>query len=515
VGLKGAFWGAGKLNLGMATTAVGLGVGSRISDLALNRKTYLDGQTGKYDAGLGADRIWVGASDKGALATDIVTLLVARGALGKLNMATDGALTSNKLWSTMAVGGVFGVSQGSVSEVIRQSRAGTFEPGQFAMHALMSGATSMAGAAIGGVGAQRMALAEAEKSGLLTKPLAETSEIPGVNSANLVGLSIRDARPNFPGSASREYRITGGDLNVSETLAKSTAAIAFSRVREIQPGGALGPEQNLLVQHVGDGIPVNAALAAKADIVATCNPGMLPLTVAAKHIMPSVQETLWLTQKPGGRLSFTERLAEALSPGAPQPVALGNRSVSDILKDPSTLERIYAQPNPHDLGLYSDVLKGFKIPAKQVLVGGADSLVVELADDSILKITHQQWNPEWGHRTYRNPQGQIIQFDAKIIGVPKTFDRPDGMATYYIQERAQTPVSEAGVMTFADKLKQDGAYSFWDRDATQLGTVDIGNGKRVLRLLDYDAVRPPHLVPKDLKTPHEDRFDREDRFGRY
>ena len=49
----------------------------------------------------------------------------------------------------------------------------------------------------------------------------------------------------------------------------------------------------------------------------------------------------------------------------------------------------------------------------------------------------------------------------------------------------------------------------------QLGTVNRGNGHPTLVLLDYDAVRPPHLVPKDLKTPHEERFDWEDRFGRY
>ena len=518
--LKGAFMAAAKFNLGMSTTAVGLGVTSRFSDLAFNRKTYLDSQTGGYDAKLGAGRVWAGTADKGALVSDIITFAVARGALGKLNSATDGALTANKLWSNMAVGGVFGLSQGSVAEVIRQGHGGTFEPGQFARRTLLSGATSMAGAAFGGAGIQRMIAAEAEQSALAAKPLPEVAGVEsGRSFASLP--NIREARSNFSGSTSRQYQIVGGDRNVSGPLAGSLGAAVFARVREVGAGGVLGLEQNLLVQHTADGIPLNAALAAKADIVATCNPEMLPPGVRAKHIMPSVQETLWLTQKAGGRLNFTERLAEALSPGASQPVALGNRSVSDILKDPKTLDRIYSKPNPHDLGFYSDALRGFKIPAKQVLVGGADSLVLELADDSILKITHQEWNPDWGRRTYTDAQGNVHRFDARIIGQPTTFKRSDGVATYYIQERATTPVRESSVSIFANRLDQDGKYSFWDRDPTQLGTVDIGNGRRGLVLLDYDAVRPPHLVPRDMKRPHEDRFDRddrfdwEDRFGRY
>jgi len=203
--------------------------------------------------------------------------------------------------------------------------------------------------------------------------------------------------------------------------------------------------------------------------------------------------------------------------GEAQPVALGKSgpvSVSEILRDPSTLDKLNNK-GVHDLGLYADVLKGFKTPAKRVIMGGADSVVLELADNNILKITHQIWRPEWGFRTYRNAQGQEVRFDAKIIGKPQTFDRPDGMATYYLQERAETNVRESTVPIFAHRLQQDGRWAFWDRDYTQLGTVPLKDGGRGLVLLDYDAVRAPHLVPKDLKTPHQDRFEQEDRFGRY
>ncbi|MBS1998620.1 MAG: hypothetical protein JSS86_19985 [Cyanobacteria bacterium SZAS LIN-2] len=507
--LKGAYSAASKFNLGMATTAVGLGVGSRITDLALNRKTYLDAATGTYDAGLGLNRVVAGATDAGALTSDIVSLVVARGALGKLNQATDGALTNNKALSNMAVGAVFGLSKGSSDEVIRQSREGVFEPGKFLSHTLTSGATSLIGSAIGGAANMRAASrGEAATESLNLKVAPATDS-----------LKIADARTNFPGSTSREYIVTSGETNVAANMARSLAAFSFLKVREVKPGGALMPEQNMLIQHGGKDIPLKGELAAKADLIASCDPASLPVEFRAKHIMPSVQESLWLSQSGGNRLTFAARLAEIFKPGSVrtpdmQPVPLGHPSVSELLQHPSTLDKLNVR-GVHDLGLYSEVLKGFKTPAKRVMGSGADSVVLELADDNILKITHQVWRPEWGFRTYRNAEGREIRFDAAIIGKPQTFDRPDGMATYYIQERAQAGVQESTVQVFADRLRKDGRWEFWDRDFTQLGTIPLKDGGRGLVLLDYDAVRAPNLVPRDLKVRHEDRFDKEDRYDRW
>ena len=480
--LKGTYAAAGKFNLGMATTAVGLGVTSRFTDLTLNRKTYLDETTGAYDSSLGLQRVVAGTTDAGALTSDIVSLIVARGALGKLNQATEGALLNNKIVSNMAVGAVFGLTKGSSDEVIRQTREGVFQPGEFASRTLFTGFSGLAGAGLGGV------------------------------------FSPRTVATNFGGAHSREYVISGGNTSpdVASRLASSQSAFSFLKVREVKPGGGLAPEQNMLVQHGGENIPIKTELAAKADVIASCNANCLPEGLRSKHIMPSLQSSLWLTQK-GNHISFADRRIGAFTVGEAQPVALGKSgpvSVSEILRNPTTLDKLNNK-GVHDLGLYADVLKGFKVPAKRVIMGGADSVVLELADESILKITHQTWRPEWGFRTYRNAQGQEVRFDARIIGKPQTFDRPDGMATYYIQERAVTDVRESTVPIFAHRLQQDGRWAFWDRDYTQLGTVPLKDGGRGLVLLDYDAVRAPHLVPKDLKVPHEDRFTKEDRFDRW
>jgi hypothetical protein len=48
-------------------------------------------------------------------------------------------------------------------------------------------------------------------------------------------------------------------------------------VREVKADGQLGPIQRLLVQHTDNTTAISSALAAKADLIATCNPKALPL----------------------------------------------------------------------------------------------------------------------------------------------------------------------------------------------------------------------------------------------
>lgn len=565
VGLKASFAYAASHNWGIAGSAVGLGVASRVAEVTLNRSTYESGN-GQYSAGLGASRIFAASTDTSALASDAISFVVARGALGKLNQS--GALVESKMLSSVVAGGIFGASKGSSDEVIRQVKAGVFEPGQFATHVAAGAATNMIGAAIGAKAGEIRALNPSASTNFkasesLVKPAADL-----VKPADVLGkpadvlakaadgttqhfepAAINQAQRNFPGSTSREYKMVGTILPLAEMMAASKQAVALTRVREVKAGGELGPEQTLLVQH-HDGVPIsskgtgkgtstesgresdsrtgkagdlaanlgtdlayglaagqrageavakiNERLASKADLIATCNPSCLPDFLRGKHILSSAQETLWLTQI-GDRLKFSTGLDRSASPsGMLQPVALGEKSVSSLLLDPNTRSML-RHKDTHDLGLYADVLRDFKIPAKRVIDGGADSVVIELSNSQILKVTNQTWNPTWGTRTFRDAQGVEHRFDAKIIGTPKLTDGPYGPANFYIQERVTTPVSKASMDLFAQKLDRDRRYSFWDRDESQLGYIDLGGGKKGLVLIDYDAVRPPHLVERNLK----------------
>jgi hypothetical protein len=176
-----------------------------------------------------------------------------------------------------------------------------------------------------------------------------------------------------------------------------------------------------------------------------------------------------------------------------------NRSVSEFLVDPKIVERFrwYHETAPD----IAKAMRHFETPVSRFIDAGKDSIVMELADNRILKITDTPWNEEWGHRTVQTDHG-VVRFDNAIIGKPQSIDLPDGEATYYIQERAQTPVSVDHVRQFNNMIERDGTYEFWDKTLTgeskhgarQLGYV-TKNGKRGIVLLDYDAVNYPELVP--------------------
>jgi len=317
---------------------------------------------------------------------------------------------------------------------------------------------------------------------------------------------------NFAGSTSREYQLVDKDVQVADLLRTSPEKYAYAPVREVKSFGRLGPQQNLLIQHLDKGVPLNRVLAQNADILATCNPASLPESIFGKHIMPSAQEGLWLTQAAGGRLRFS------LAPENAQSVALGGRSVTDTLLDPDIVSRFR---HKHETSPeIARAMRHFKTPVARFIDSGADSIVLELEDQRILKITDKPWNDEWGHRTVHTENG-VVRFDNKIVGKPQPIDLLHNQATYYIQERAQTPVRLPHVRQFNDMIEWDGTYKFWDKSYTgeakhgarQLGYTPLKNGKFALVLLDYDAVTYPELVPMKGKNGSSDSSEVDDTLG--
>lgn len=222
VGLKASFAYAASHNWGIAGSAVGLGVASRVAEVTLNRSTY-ESTNGQYSAGLGASRIFAASTDTSALASDAISFVVARGALGKLNQS--GALVESKMLSSVVAGGIFGASKGSSDEVIRQVKAGVFEPGQFATHVAAGAATNMIGAAIGAKAGEIRALNPSGRanfqagessvkatSGLvkpadvLARPADVLAKAGDGTAQHLEPAAIHQAQRNFPGSTRANTR---------------------------------------------------------------------------------------------------------------------------------------------------------------------------------------------------------------------------------------------------------------------------------------------------------------------
>jgi len=488
VGLKAAFVYAADNSWSLAGSAVGLGAASRIADVALNRATYLDDSTGQYSLSLGAVRTLDSATNTTALASDVASFLVARGAMGKLGLTTLGAGGENKLFSTIATAGIFGGSKAGTDEIVRQSKEGVFEPGQLGTRVLASAATNMLGAVIGG----RAAAIESIKA-----PEAANVGATRFSAGEFTTKDIRSAGNNFPGSTSREYLMVGDKLPVSDLMSKSDQAFTLTRVRAVVGGVPAGPEQSLLIQHSGVSAPEAAKLAANADLIASCDPSELPLFLRSKHIIPSAQ-SLWLTQDGAGMLRFSNLFPSVLRAGESQPVALGPKTVSELLRSsqtPSYLE------DTHDIAAIARAMEQFRTPVTY-FTGGADSILFEMPDKNILKITDKPWDKSWGSRTIDTPSGKV-QIDAPILAKPQTIrttgsDFEDAAITYFVQQRLSTPVSTAALRSFDHLIEQDGTYKFWDNDFQMHGRNQLGEDPKTRRLylLDYDAVRLPHLLPE-------------------
>jgi len=514
--LKGSFELIGKGNYNVAVKGVSMGLASRAAELTLSRQTYLDAKTGDYSAALGAQRTLGGMFDPASMASDVVTFGLAYGALGKLG--ATGAL-KNKFVATVATSGVFGISSGSVEEIRRQQAAHEdFDLGKVVNHAFWTGVTDMVAAAPGGIVNASMA-PKIEARTVANAGAGTTANVAGTDGTDAAAqpasgleqgaeqterrIAATGIQRNFPGATAREFQLVDPTLPVAETLRQSPQSYMYVPVREVAASGQLGPEQNLLVQHLGEGLPLIDTLAAKADLLASCNQSLLPDDMRSKQVLLSNQPGLWLTQATDGRLRFSTAMPETVSPGESQPVELrfAARSVSDLLLDPRASERLR---DMHDLSAMGTAMKHFKIPALQIMDGGADSVVLELADRRILKITDKDWNPEWGSRRIVSPWWGEREIDARMLTKPQSIDLADGPATYYIQERARTPVHIEDLQAFDAMIDQEGTYKLWDNDFSQHGIHQLGYVPRPgephsVVLLDYDALRTPDKVPKQAK----------------
>ncbi len=499
LGIKGSFTYLGAKDMGIAMKAVSLGISSRVLDSALTRQTYADGNGG-YSATSGLTKTFDQSFNKTALAADVITFGLAHGALSGINGITSGALRNSPFWSTVATGGVFGVSAGSVQEINRQQQAGEkFDFQKIITSAALTGATDMIAAGPGArMASVRASAAERERT---TDRSSEKTESPKINPI---------LQRNFPESHSREFQLVNSDQQVIEQLRSNPKGFVLAPVREVTASGVLGPAGNMILQHleplkhsVSTVAISRSASFGYADWLATCNPEQLPEVLRSKHIMPTA-EGVFVTQDTTGRLRFTDTAPATLKPGESQPVKLDN-TISELLLSPRTPKSI---ENTHDKTAIAQAMRHFKTPVRY-FNSGVDNIAFELPDRSILKITDHGWDPSWGAREFWTPAG-VRPFDALMLRKPQTIELRDTTVTYFVQKRLLSPVTRADVRDFDRMMKEDGVYKFWDNDfkthgAKQLG-IDPDDHK--IYLIDYDAVRYPHLVPKFEPETQEALVDR-------
>ncbi|CAN5599836.1 hypothetical protein BH10CYA1_BH10CYA1_11180 [soil metagenome] len=485
LGLKGSFNYLGAKDMGIAMKAVSLGISSRVLDSALTRQTYATGDG--YSATAGLARTIDQSFNRTALTSDVITFGLAHGALSGINGITSGALRNSPFWSTIATGGVFGVSAGSVQEINRQQQAGEkFDFQKVLTSAALTGATDMIAA---GPGARMTSV----RASAIERQTAADQPSEKTESTKINPILQR----NFPGSNSRQFQLVNGDQPVIEQLRSNPNQFVMAPVREVTASGALGPQQSMLIQHLEaykhstSKLAINMKAFAAADLIATCNPKLLPEGLQSKHVIPSA-ESLWLTQDTGGRLRFSDAIPNELKPNQ-STVKLGN-SVSELLLGPETPKHL---EDTHDKSAMAKAMRHFKTPVRY-FNGGADSIAFELPDRNILKVTDKGWDPTWGTREIWTPQG-MKRIDAPIVQAPRTIDVDrDTSITYFIQQRMRSPVTKSDLALFDSLIERDGTYKFWDNDFKSHGQNQLGFDPKTrdLLVIDYDSVRLPNLVPK-------------------
>lgn len=511
IALKGSFDYLGAKDMAIALKGVSLGVSARVLDNALTRQTYTTAD-GRFDLADGLTKTFDSSFNKGALVSDVVTFGVAHKALGGINGVTGDALKKSPFWSTVATGAVFGVSAGSVQEINRQQTGEKFDIQKILTSAALTGITDMIAATPGA----KMVSMQRQRAVSLDETTVRKTEENVDSERSKVTPNIQR---NFADSNSREFQLIGNGRNVIDQLRAAPGEPVMAAVREVSASGRLGPQRNLLIQHI-DAQPSGSSFVdgikwgtfRGADLLASCNPELLPQSLRSKHIMPTA-ESVYLTQDQTGRLRFTDKEPTELKPGESQPVKLDKPmqrfemvgTVSDIMRNPNLphyVEQI------HDKTAIAKAMLHFKTPVRY-FESGADNITFEMPDRSILKVTDRGWDPSWGSREVWTKNGPKLA-DALILRKPQTIELPNTSVTYFVQKRLVSPVTTAQLRSFDRLIEEDGTFKFWDNDFRDHGRRQVGMDPETheLFLIDYDAMRLPHLVPKYAAESQESLIDR-------
>ncbi len=124
----------------------------------------------------------------------------------------------------------------------------------------------------------------------------------------------------------------------------------------------------------------------------------------------------------------------------------------------------------HLTGRYSLAFEGFPLLAVRVLGMGADSLVIELTDGTVLSICNKLLGPDFGQRPYDLP---VLEVGTRSAG-SDTFH-------YFIRPKARSPVTWQEYQAFLASLPE--GHLLMDAKLSNVGEY---NGK--LYLVDPFAV---------------------------
>lgn len=129
----------------------------------------------------------------------------------------------------------------------------------------------------------------------------------------------------------------------------------------------------------------------------------------------------------------------------------------------------------HDLNAYSKAFEGFNGRVKKSLGGGADSVVFEMMDGNILKLTTKSLPKDAGSRGFDQP---IIETGSRTA---------DGVTVNYFVQPKATP-ARPGDLDAVNRVVKENGYLFRDPAPEQIGRV----GEKPYLLDPFAVVKNSH-----------------------
>lgn len=122
--LHAGFSKLGSLEIGIPAKGLAIGTSSRVVEMALSRNTFLDLESGKFNATGGVSKVIDAALDPAAIGTDIVVFGLSHAMTRTASSLSRGALDNSPLLSNCLTANSFGMSIGASGEFQRQREWG-------------------------------------------------------------------------------------------------------------------------------------------------------------------------------------------------------------------------------------------------------------------------------------------------------------------------------------------------------------------------------------------------------
>jgi hypothetical protein len=492
--LKGVFHTIGRTEMAVAAKGVSLGVTSRAIDLALTRQIYCNQSTGELSLSKGLSTAADSIFDRRAIACDLVIMGASHNLTRAANCFANGAIDRSPLLNTLLTGTTFGLSNGAVQEIWRQTQNGEeFDLSKVFRRAALQGAVDTAAASLGAVQAGRVSSALKRRFQIEPKPALENGAPPGVVDKALQSVALKYiAAPQYEliqksllPVESLSGRLTGCKIEAERVaLPRPDAAGRYRSFAEFYQKALTEVERPMLVYDL-DGhsaqIAVPEAYALELDRIRQLRQAMSQITNDRLGAFKK------LVRDPYGMRALPEDVLAALDD-------LPNRRIVERV-------RLVNEQNPEDVWNKQQYGRDFSSYATCGSSGEINLFCVEKGNRGALSgsydtLLHKAIRHEWAHIA----KGRFeLENESRMFDVAATVERDGYFSRPYARLNSRENWS---VLLGEEMLHPDGDFFLVAAKGAPVRTAVLG--KTLQRMLE--------VCPESEHSPYHESYSQRARF---